>query len=617
MSLDISARVRAVQKRMADLGVSALLVRSTDRFLNEYVPAEDSARIWISGFSGSVGEVLILSDRAILAVDGRYWLQAETETAGTPYEVLKVPLGTALDAALQAELKKILGHTKPARTKAGGFVLGIEPAKMTPSEVEAWQKALGDGVKLLPLFPSPVDLARGPRPKPKGRLEIRALDEASVGLSVQDKLARLGQRLRELEVDALLIQRLDELAYLSNLRGDELPYQATFKAVGLATAERLFLGLDPTRVDQSVRAARPSVLFVPEAELWSSLGKKSGRPARYRRDEPAFGRDRFAPRIGYDPAHNTELLRRQIEKSGAEAVAVESPIGPQKALKTPEELKVMCAAFARADRVVDEAVRWLCGAVLSKVRVTEADFAERVKELFLESGATGLSFRVISAAGKNGAIIHYSDPNPRRVIKRGELMLLDTGAYYQEGYATDLTRTFLVGGPREKATPKQKRYYTLVLKAAIAGMRAVVPEGARGYQLDAITRAPLWEEGLDYNHGTGHGVGVNVHEFPPRIGPTAAAKLEAGHVFSIEPGVYRPEFGGVRIENLCTLVRSKKRPGFLEVVPLTFSPLDPRLIDPALLREDERRWLAEFEGRFSARPERSRKPSPARRPRSA
>lgn len=606
MSLDVSARVRAVQKRMADLGVSALLVRSTDRYLSEYVPAEDSSRIWISGFTGSVGEVMILQDRALLAVDGRYWLQAEAETAGTPYQVLKVPLGTALDAALQAELKKLLGpQKKPARAKAGGFVLGIEPAKMTPAEVDAWQKALGDGVKLLPLFPSPVDLARGPLPRPRSRSGIRALDEASVGLSVQDKLGRLGQRLAELEVDALLVQRLDELAYLSNLRGDELPYQATFKAVGLATAERLFLGLDPTRVDKSVRTARPAVLFVPEAELWSSLGKKSGR------------RDRFAPRIGYDPAHNTELLRRQIEKSGAEAVAVESPIGPQKALKTPEELKVMCAAFARADRVVDEAVRWLSSAVTGKARVTEADFAERVKELFLESGATGLSFRVISAAGKNGAIIHYSDPNPRRVIKRGELMLLDTGAYYQEGYATDLTRTFLVGGPRDKATPKQKRYFTLVLKAAIAGMRAVVPEGARGYQLDAITRAPLWEEGLDYNHGTGHGVGVNVHEFPPRIGPTASAKLEAGHVFSIEPGVYRPEFGGVRIENLCTLVRSKQRPGFLEVVPLTFSPLDPRLIDSSLLREDERRWLAEFEGRFSAPPERSRRPSPARRSRSA
>lgn len=578
---------------MADLGVSALLVRSTDRYLNEYVPTEDSSRIWVSGFTGSMGEVLILEDRAIVAVDGRYWLQAETQTAGTPYTVLKVPLGTALDVALQGELKKILGARRTKRP----FVLGIEPAKMTPSEVEAWKKALGDEVKLLPLFPSPVDLARGPLPKPPARSGIRALEEAAVGLTVQEKLERLGQRLAELKVDALLVQRLDELAYLSNLRGDELPYQATFKAIGLATADRLLLGLDPSRVDQRVRKARPSVRFVPEAELWSALGKKR--------------------RIGYDPAHNTELLRRQIEKSGALAVPVESPLGPLKALKTPEELKVMCAAFARADRVVDEAVRWLSGAVLANARVTEADFAERVKELFLESGATGLSFRVISAAGKNGAIIHYSDPSSKRVIKRGELMLLDTGAYYEEGYATDLTRTFLVGGPRDKATPKQKRYYTLVLKAAIAGMRAVVPEGARGYQLDAITRAPLWEEGLDYNHGTGHGVGVNVHEFPPRIGPTAAAKLEAGHVFSIEPGVYRPDFGGVRIENLCTIVRSKKRPGFLEVVPLTFSPLDARLIDRALLREDERRWLADFEGRFSALPERSRRPSPARRSRSA
>ncbi|MFO0724992.1 MAG: M24 family metallopeptidase [Myxococcota bacterium] len=574
---DIGARVHLVRKKMADAGVDALLVRSTDRFLNEYVPEEDSSRIWVSGFTGSMGEVLILADRAFVAVDGRYWLQADTELAGTPYTVVKVPLGMGIDAALQAELKTLLHGRKEKKP----LVLGLEPAKMSPSEVEAWSKALGPQVTLKPLFPSPVDVARGPQKKVKNASRIRALDESRVGLTVPEKLEALSRRLDALGVDALLIQRLDELAWLSNLRGDELPYQATFKAVGLATRDRLYLGLDPSRVEKEVRVARPAVLFVPEAEIWTTLTKKKVR-------------------IGYDPAHNTELLRRQIEKSGAEAVAIDSPIGPMKAKKTKAELRSMEEAFARADRVVDAAVAWLCEEIEAKQKVTESDFAERVKQLFYASGATGLSFRVISAAGKNGAIIHYSDPSPTRLIKRGELMLLDTGAYYEEGYATDLTRTFLVGGKTQKADPKQRRYYTLVLKAAIAGMRAVIPEGARGAQLDAITRQPLWNEGLDYNHGTGHGVGVNVHEFPPRIGPTSVVRLEEGHVFSIEPGVYLPEFGGVRIENLCTLVRSKARPGFLEVSPLTFSPLDGRLIDPKLLSADEKAWLASFEKRFTS-----------------
>src|SRR5262249_6106150 len=156
--------------------------------------------------------------------------------------------------------------------------------------------------------------------------------------------------------------------------------------------------------------------------------------------------------------------------------------------------------------------------------------------------------------------------------RAGELVLLDTGAYYAEGYATDLTRTFLVGPKSQKATPEQRRYFTLVLKSAIAGMRARFPVGTRGDQLDAITRAPLWAAGLNYNHGTGHGVGINVHEFPPRIGPNGTAVLEEGMVFSIEPGVYVEKFGGVRIENLCTLERVKNMSAMLQVRPLTFSP---------------------------------------------
>ena len=174
-------------------------------------------------------------------------------------------------------------------------------------------------------------------------------------------------------------------------------------------------------------------------------------------------------------------------------------------------------------------------------------------------------------------------------------MLVDTGAYFEEGYATDLTRTFLIGGTKDRGTDEQRRIYTLVLKAAIAGMSAVIPERATGEQLDAIIRAPLWAEGLDYNHGTGHGVGINVHEFPPRVSPGARSRLEPGHVFSIEPGLYMPKFGGVRIENLCTVEPVAKRPGFLAVKPLTFSPLDRRLIETKMLTPSDRSWLADYQ----------------------
>jgi Xaa-Pro aminopeptidase len=567
-------RLSQVRKQMERMGVDVMLVRSADRYLNEYVPSDESARIWISGFTGSMGEALITKDQAFLAVDGRYWLQAENETDPELWKIVKVQLGTGLDAAIAEEVKKLV-----AAAGAKKLRVGFEPDRITPNQLEAIKKAVGEGPAWKPLFPSPVEQARGAdRPAPReGR--IRLIDEKKVGRSVTEKLAELGKKLDELQVDALLVQKLDEIAYLSNLRGDELPYQATFKSIALATKENLFIGIDPAKVESAIRVARDKILFVPEAEFWTLMGKKSKRR-----------------RIAYDPGNNTEQGRLAIEKTGAEAIAVGTPIAPMKAKKNKAEMAAMIAAFARADAVVTAASDWLCEQVAAKkARVTEYDFAQKVSQLFTEAGATGLSFKIISAAGKNGAIIHYSDPSQSRTIKKGELMLLDTGAYFYEGYATDLTRTFLVDGAAAKPDAKAKYYYTLVLKAAIAGMRAVLPEGASGAALDAMVRAPLWAEGLNYNHGTGHGVGINVHEFPPRISPMGASQLEEGHVFSIEPGVYLPAFGGIRIENLCTVEKAPKMPGFIRVRPLTFAPLDKRLIESKMLSAEEKAWLAEYE----------------------
>lgn len=577
---EIAERLQRVRKKMSEAGVDALWVRSTDRFLNEYVPTDESSRVWISGFTGSMGEVLIARDRAYLAVDGRYWLQADKETDPALYEVLRVPLATPIDDTIIEKLKELSAHSK--------MKVGFEPEKLTPAGLEHANKKLGDRVAMKPLYPSPVESVRGPVHPKAGK--IRLVDEKRVGRTATDKLTELGARLDKANVDGMLIQRLDEIAYLSNLRGDELAYQATFKAIALATHDKLFIGIDPARVPSSVRVERDDVLFVPEPELWASMGKKAKRT-----------------RIAYDPSGNTEHARICIEKTGATATPIESPIGPMKAKKNKAELASMTEAFARADLVVDRAVRFLCNEVVAGQKITEADFADKVSELFQESGATGLSFRIISAAGKNGAIIHYSDPSPRRVVKRGELMLLDTGAYYDEGYATDLTRTFLVDAPNAKGSDEQRRYYTLVLRAAIAGMTAVIPEGAKGGQLDALVRAPLWSEGLNFNHGTGHGVGINVHEFPPRIGPNSTSTLEEGFVFSIEPGVYLPAFGGIRIENLCTLEKAPRMPGFLRVVPLTYSPLDKRLIEAKLMTPFEKAYVAQYaKGFIHSRSSRSR-----------
>jgi Xaa-Pro aminopeptidase len=262
-----------------------------------------------------------------------------------------------------------------------------------------------------------------------------------------------------------------------------------------------------------------------------------------------------------------------------------------KAKKNSAEITHMIQSFERADAVVWRAQSWLRKQMEEGKVVTEVDFAEQVYELIKQSGAWALSFKVISAAGKNGAVIHYSKPNPEKAVSSGELMLLDTGAYYEGGYATDLTRTFLAGGKGVHGSPEQRRIFTLVLKAAISGMSARFPGGTQGTAVDALVRRPLWEVGYTYNHGTGHGVGITVHAAPPSISLHGNYILEPGHIFSIEPGIYIPQFGGVRIENLCTVVEDPQVAGWLCIVPLTFSPLDERLIDSSILSKREKAWL--------------------------
>ncbi|MBI4820827.1 MAG: M24 family metallopeptidase [Deltaproteobacteria bacterium] len=575
----VRRRLERIRAEMRVAKIDALLVRSTDRWLNEYVPTAESVRVFVSGFTGSMGEVLIALDRAYLAVDGRYYLQADDEVDPADYEVLRVPPASPIDTTLSKKLAEL------STGKKRGYAVGYDPTQVTPAELALYEKDCPN-VRLRPLSPSPAERLKHAEAAPATEFgSIRILDETKVGSTVSQKLEDLAPKLEELQVDGILIQKLDEVAYLSNLRGDELPYQATFRALALVTPKKLHVGIAPGRVTPELASARPDIDFTTEDDIYRLVGK--GRKLR---------------RIGYDKSQNTRAAVLAIEATGATAVEITSPVGPMKARKNEAELAVMVDAFARADSVVDQATRWVCDEVVSGRAVSESDFARKVEALFEASGATGLSFRVISAAGKNGAIIHYSEPNPRRKLKRGELMLLDTGAYYAEGYATDLTRTFLVDASDARGSDDQRRYYTLVLKSAIAGMSAVVPEGVKGYQLDAICRAPLWAAGLDFNHGTGHGVGVNVHEAPPRVGPNAGVVIEEGHVFSIEPGVYLKSFGGIRIENLCTIRKSQSRPGFLEVVPLTFSPLDWRLIETSLLTAAERAWLE----RYAPRPRRRR-----------
>jgi Xaa-Pro aminopeptidase len=563
-------RLARLRGRLVELGLDALVVRSTDRYLNEYVPQAESTREWLTGFTGSVGEVLVTASRAFLVVDGRYHLQADQQVDLQAWTVVKLPITEQPFTGVVNKVQELV---------VGGEIkrVGYEADRFTLQEKDALQRVMVvDGAAAVPVLPSPLETVRGGVVVGAGNL--RVLDEARVGRTAAEKVAAVQEALKRANVDLFLVQRLDDVAYLSNLRADELPYQATFKGMAAVGREGALLCLHSRVAGAELVAARGAFSYVAERDLPEALRRVAGE-----------GR-----KAGVDGSATTEAVRAMLEAAGFSVVPMANPLTEMKALKTSAELTRMAEAFRLADRVFAQVIRWTCRAVDKGERVTEADLAKKLEQSFKRSGALGLSFKTIAAAGKNGAIIHYSDPDPERVIQKGELVLLDAGAYYTDGYATDLTRTFLAGGPSVKADDTQRRLFTLTLKAAIAGMTATFPAGTPGISLDGITRKPLWDQGLTYNHGTGHGLGINVHELPPTVSMRAITPLHKGHVFSIEPGVYLADWGGIRIENLCTVEEVPDRPGWLRVKPLTFSPLDKRLVDAKLLTPAEKGFLKWF-----------------------
>lgn len=576
---DVSAPETAIAERLAQLralmrarGLDAVLVRGTDAYLNEYVPESESLRVFITGFSGSMGDALITRDRAILFIDGRYVLQAEQEAPD--FERHEVPLGKAIESGWLELL--------PELPTQGVNALGVETDRVPVSLMKQLEGRAGSvGLRVVPTLPSLVAEVReqelGKQKPPRGKMW--PVSKELSGRSVKERLAEVTPALESAAVDGFVVVPLDELAWIVNLRGDHFPFQATFRAQGVVLKDRVLLAADERALKKDA-VAEDAVRFVGEGGLERAVKELTS--------------EKGALTLGYAEAATPEAVRASLAALGVTLVPMDSPFSTMRTRKTRAELEHMAHAFARADDVVKKAQAWLSSQVSRGAQVTEADMAKRVESLFKRSGAWGLSFKIIPAAGKNGAVIHYSKPDDKTPIKEGQMFLLDTGAYYEGGYATDLTRTFLVGKGHVKPTAEQQTLFTMVLKGAIAGMSARLPKGSTGEQLDAIVRDPIWRVGYNYGHGTGHGVGVNVHEFPPRVAPGVRWLLEEGQVFSIEPGVYLPGLGGVRIENLVTLVEDPDDARFVRVKPLTFSPLDKRLIDKKMLTAHEKAFLDWF-----------------------
>ena len=555
---------------MKENKINFLIVFSTDEYLNEYVALDDNARYLLTGFSGSTGDALVTPTDIFLFVDGRYHLQADEETDKNLINVVKVGMDKSPQTALYEKIAELSDHAAK---------IGIITKKMNCGGYRKLLDVVSEKNAAYKEFDVDPVIEFAGILKTKKTSELRLIPIEISGMSAEKKLEQVIKKNHENDIDVLVITKLEEIVYLTNLRGNEISYSSAFKAKALINSEKCFIFTDLRKITPEIK-------------------QKLGNKFIFESEDEDFSKDLAdfpePINVGYDFYSMNLSDCRKLERLNHKLIEVkESPIAQMKAVKNKQELEHFRECFLKTDIVVNRAICWLNQNFEKEISISEKDFSDKVKSLFFEEGAVGLSFETIAASGKNTAFIHYTKADPEKIIKSGELVLLDCGGYFEGGYATDITRTFLAGGLRAEAGKKQKEIYTRVLKAFLYGINFELEENTTGFDIDKKVRNLINQdkpEGFNFSHGTGHGVGISVHESPPRLGPseTSKTKLLSGMVFTIEPGLYCEDFGGVRIENTVTLSENK-------IKSLTKAKLDDNLINYELLTEQEKVWLENYQ----------------------
>lgn len=566
---------------MADRGLDLLFVPSSDEHLNEYLPEHTKRREAVSGFSGSAGDLLIGRETAWLYVDGRYHLQAETEVDTQSIRVEK--LGQP-DAIPLAQRLRQIAAVKP------GVTCGLDPRTVASEAFELTFSGFREsGGKIAFLAENPVDKVWMDRPE-AAREPIRALPMDYVGKTSAEKLGEIRADLAEQGCQATVAAALDQVAWLLNRRGGDVAYNPLFEAYAIVLPESAIVFVDRQRASETAFEAPWQVEDIADF------------PKRL--PEIARSLSSIIKSWLIDPETTPLGVSQLLESAQTQIRKSVHPIEWRKSVKNAQEQAAVRSANLLASAAKAKALFWLESEVAAGRPVTETRFAEKLESLYASmEGFQGLSFNTISAAGPNGAVVHYGTPNPQKTLDPQELFLIDSGAHYGGG-TTDATRTVWVSGT---PSSEQRRLWTLVLKGHVALARQLFPKGTTGVQLDAIARAPLWMAGIDYKHGTGHGVGAGlcVHEGPcsvaaPGRGSRIHRPFPAGYVTSIEPGVYIAGWGGVRLENLYLVVDTGGKVGDKEAFgfdALTLIPFDRRLVDRTLLGGEEIDWLNAYHRR--------------------
>ncbi|HEY0488365.1 MAG TPA: aminopeptidase P family protein [Telluria sp.] len=575
-----AGQLDALRAAMQRHRIDAFVVPSSDPHLSEYLPGHWKGREWLSGFTGSVGTFIATSSFAGVWTDGRYWTQAETELAGSGIELMKIPSGASL-----LHIDWLAANMAPGQTVAvDARVLGLSTARLLAEALSARGVLLRTDIDLL-------DEVWSDRPG----LPADPVFEHAPPFACTTRAAKLGATRASMQAagaNAHFISTLDDIAYLFNLRGADVSFNPVFLAHALVTGERATLFVGDDKVPAALRA---------------SLQADGVHLARYDDAADALATLGTGTTLLVDPRRITAGMRSAVGP-GVRVLEAVNPTTFAKSRKTAAEAAHVRATMEQDGAALCEFFAWLEATLqdpqrepLTEVAIDRHITAARARR----PGFVSPSFGTIAGFNANGAIMHYrATEQSHSVIEGHGLLLIDSGGQYLGG-TTDITRVVAVGDIGDA----HRRDITLVLKGLIALSMAQYPRGTRSPLLDAIARAPIWAAGIDFGHGTGHGVGyfLNVHEGPQSISPSTPPEphtaMEPGMITSIEPGIYRPGKWGIRIENLVLNVPAETTEfgEFLRFETLTLCPIDTRCLDLAILRADERAWINDYHAAVRAR----------------
>ena len=564
-----AARVAALRAELKRQGLDGFVVPRADRQQNEYLPSSEERLAWLTGFTGSAGAAVILTESAAIFVDGRYTVQAASQVDGTIFTIEHL-VERPPEQWLEQNLKK-------------GARLGYDPWLHTTEQVERLRKAcVATGAELIAVDVNPIDALWRNRPTPPaGTVALRDIKFA--GESAQEKLKRIRAELKKLRAGTLLVSDPQNVAWTFNIRGADVAHTPVALAFATIPSEgRPALYIDGAKLTNTVRHALEEFADIrPPDELIHDLGKLKDQVVRV------------------DQASAADAFTRVLVDRGAKSQRGPDPIALMKATKNHAEIVGSRNAHRRDGAAVTRFLAWFDKEVPSG-KLSEIDAVAALESFRRDTGALkDISFPTIAGAGPNGAIVHYRVTRAsNRRIGSDELFLIDSGAQYEDG-TTDITRTVVVGTPSEEMRDR----FTRVLKGHIAIATAVFPENTTGAQLDPLARTALWQAGLDFDHGTGHGVGsyLSVHEGPARISKLGTVALRRSMILSNEPGYYKTAAYGIRIENLVLVIAAPEPVGAEKPLnafeTLTLAPIDRRLIETEMLSGKERAWLDGYHAR--------------------